>query len=419
MLSPADSDLVERDVGLPGLATLLDPVAFVDAWRRHSGDAAVADAALTYLRYKPGTNCIAAYRIRSAQASRCVYAKAFGADAADKLQKARGRLPGIVCGNLGIAAFAFPADAKLRTLSRLAVPARRRALLTRIFDGSEAHRDGALDPLAYKPERRYVARFEPANGTGAVLKFYAPEGFPAAARSCKAFASRGVLRIPRKSGGSKRHRILAFEWLRGAPLREILADPAADVGVLARVGAALGELHAQGDASLARRSAPADTVKLLELATTLGFLCPSLASRAAALAARVAASLAGTAGVPRAIHGDFYDKQVLVGAERIAILDLDQAAWGDPRSDLGLFVAHLERDCLLGRLDAARFAAAAGELVEGYQQTAGVPVAGLGVHVADGLLRLAHHPFRGHMPGWPDATARILDRVDEILAGPR
>ena len=110
---------------------------------------------------------------------------------------------------------------------------------------------------------------------------------------------------------------------------------------------------------------------------------------------------------------------MLVGPERITILDLDQAALGDPRSDLGLFIAHLERDHLLGRLNAMRVAEAASALVQGYQEAAGTPVKGLAAHVADGLLRLAHHPFRSHSPGWPDETVRILERVEEILEGPQ
>ncbi len=41
------------------------------------------------------------------------------------------------------------------------------------------------------------------------------------------------------------------------------------------------------------------------------------------------------------VHRDFYDKQVLVGANRITLLDTDTLAWGDPALDVGNFLAHL------------------------------------------------------------------------------
>jgi len=418
MLSLADADLIKRDDRLPGLATLLDADAFADAWRAQAAATDIESAELTYLRYKPATNCVASYRIRSAREIRTVYAKAYGADAATKLRKAQGRSSGVVCADLGIAAFAFPEDVKLRTLSRLALPARRRALFARIFRGSEGRRDGALHTLGYKPERRYVARFEPEIGADALLKFYAPEGFPQAARNRKAFESRGVLRIAGRCGGSKRHGVLAFEWLRGTPLRDVLADPLADVAALSKVGAALAALHAQAGSALAPRNSQLESAQLRDLAATIGFLLPPLARRAASLAERVSTRLVRAGGAHCAIHGDLYDKQVLLGSERVAILDLDQAAHGDPRSDLGLFVAHLERDHLLGQLDASRVADASGALVQGYQEATGVRVEELAAHVAGGLLRLAHHPFRNHTPGWPDHTVQILERVAEILAGP-
>lgn len=41
------------------------------------------------------------------------------------------------------------------------------------------------------------------------------------------------------------------------------------------------------------------------------------------------------------VHRDFYDKQLLVGANRITLLDTDTLALGDPAVDVGNFLAHL------------------------------------------------------------------------------
>ncbi len=41
------------------------------------------------------------------------------------------------------------------------------------------------------------------------------------------------------------------------------------------------------------------------------------------------------------IHRDFYDKQLLYAPDRTTVLDLDNAALGDPAQDHGNFTAHL------------------------------------------------------------------------------
>lgn len=425
MLSPADADLARRDRVLSGLPLLLDPDALADALRAAGWDEQIGSIELTYLRYKPATNCIAAYRVQSGPRTVSMYAKAYGTDAPMKLRKARSRSAECsveASGRLfledrGIAVLTFPQDEKLRVLSRLGDPVRRERLLARVFRGRPEAGDGEIETLAYKPERRYVGRYLPSEGRAAVLKFYGAEGYPVAATACRALESRERLRLAKKCGGSKRHRVLAFEWLPGRTLREVLASSAPPLDAVTAAGAAVAELHAQDGAKLPPRRRETELAELCGLADTLGFLCPALAGRANSLTRRVAAGLAGPHSPRSAIHGDLYDKQILLDGDRVAIVDLDRAALGDPRSDLGLFIAHLERDGLLGRLSPATIEVASGSLLEGYQQVTGTRVTGLGAFVADGLLRLAHHPFRSHLPEWQDATERILVRVEEILTG--
>ncbi|HET7087176.1 MAG TPA: sulfotransferase, partial [Anaerolineae bacterium] len=54
VLSPGNVDLARRDPALPGLATVLDPEAFVGALRRSVPDADLGAARITYVKYKPG-----------------------------------------------------------------------------------------------------------------------------------------------------------------------------------------------------------------------------------------------------------------------------------------------------------------------------------------------------------------------------
>src|SRR5206468_3047325 len=63
MLSATETDLIRRDPAVPGLATVLDPDAFVAALRRAAPEADLRLARITYVRYKPQRYCRVAYRL--------------------------------------------------------------------------------------------------------------------------------------------------------------------------------------------------------------------------------------------------------------------------------------------------------------------------------------------------------------------
>lgn len=425
MRSPADIELVRRDAGLPGLGHLLDPLALEAAIEECGGDGP-GRLELMYLRYKPGTNCLAAYRRPGSEGGPVLYAKAHGADAAIKLEKAAqdrprtagGLLPRILLPSLGVVVHSFPDDAKLSVLARLAVPAERSRLLGRALGRSLPEEAIDLEALAYKPERRYVARVrstEPGEGD-VVLKFHLAERHLRAREAARTFETREVLVVPPCRRGSKRHRITAHGWLGGVALRRSI-DEAVGPPSLARVGAALAELHSQDGGALRPRRRGARAAALRPLADTLGFLVPTLRDRAIRLAGCLAARGAERERSGTPIHGDFYDKQAIVMDDRVGIVDLDDAVLGDAGEDLGLFIAHLERDRLLGR-PLESFDELVGTLLEGYQRTAGRSVDSTRDFVAEGLLRLAHHPFRLNRPDWARETEEIVKRVEELIASP-
>lgn len=422
MSSSADLDLVRRDTVLPGLSTLLDTHALSKLISDRAGRS-FDQLDLVNLRYKPRTNCVAAYLARDNTGTTLLYAKAHGTDAEVKLAKAQLR-PGstgddafspIIAEQLGVAVFGFPDDMKLPILTRLAEPASRLDLLGCIMSDDEVIPGDELETLAYKPERRYVARFAPERPDGgAVLKFYSRQRHRVARRATRGLESRGRLCLPQRCGGSKRHNVLALKWIPGPTLRGVLdAGQAVDLGP---VGAAIAELHSQRDVRLARRSRSGRLLDLHVMCETLGFIYPPLEYDASRLAERVTSAISNCSGELTSIHGDLYDKQVVLSGDRVGLVDLDDAMRGDVRQDLGLFIAHLERDRLLGR-PLERVETLCGELLEGYQEATGKRVQELSPFVAEGLLRLAHHPFRGHGPGWPEQTKAILERTRELLAG--
>src|SRR5687768_106194 len=141
VLSPFDADLVRRDTALPGLGIVLDPEALVDVLRRSLPGADLGSVRATYVKYKPGTNCLAGYQLTVSGRVVDLYAKAYGVHASRKLQKAREN-PG-TSGALGpgripleddqIVVSVFPNDAKVRALPTLAAVESRVDMLREIL----------------------------------------------------------------------------------------------------------------------------------------------------------------------------------------------------------------------------------------------------------------------------------------------
>ncbi len=430
MLSHADTELVARERAIPGMATVLDPDAMA-ALLRAQPDIPEIDALQPYyVHYKPATNCLAAYRLLAGGTEHLLYAKAYGRDARVKFEKTR-RLAGIttplgpgtlVCGDSALAVYLFPVDHRLKALKRFADDERQHNLVKHIFRDRPELYDGRLTSLTYKPERRYVGRLEVAGTPQAILKFYNPAGYRAARTAARTFESSGALELPRLVACCDRFQALAFDWLNGCALSDLLRDPNVmqqkKIGVLQQTGAALAELQRQPVAGLGNRDHDVERSRLLSQAETIGQLAPDLYPRAARLAQQLAeAPGAGTSAICT-LHGDFYDRQVLIGDDdRVIILDLDNAALGEAAVDPGLFIAHLERAVLRNELDADELARFADAFLQGYQE-AGGPADGKGIrlYTAMGLFYLAAEPFRYREPDWTDRIGALLARIESLAA---
>lgn len=428
MLSPADADLVRRDTAVPGLGTVLDPDVFVSVLRREAPWADIGAARPVYVRYKPGMNCLVAYQLEVAGATVAVYARAYGPDAPAKLSKVRVTSsapaplgPGhMTLADTAIQLVIFPTDLKLAVLPRLTDATARQHLLRRLMPDRPDLWAGTLHSLRYKPERRYVARLHAGAAASVVLKAYAEPAYAAAQTSARIFRSHGPLQLARWLGGSRRHHVLALEWLPGRALDDVMMDQPLRSLPLAGVGAALAELHRQNPAGLRRLAREAEAASLQAVADGLGFVCPSLGPQANRLARRLAGCLVEAVPGDQPIHGDFYARQVVIDGDAVAILDLDEAMRGDGMADLGNFVAHLERSALCGALAPSRVEPIRAWLCDGYRTTGAsfVPTR-VDLHAAAGLLRLAPHPFRDRAPNWPEQTEAILARAEALLDAAR
>ncbi len=421
MLTGADQDLCMRDPGVPGLATLLDSKLFERSVRGCSEAFPIPSEipAPDYLRYEPGRRCVALYTVPG-EPLPFAYAKASRSDPTDSvaspLEPARD-FPLILEG-LNISVFPFPTDPKVRALARLVGGGGRcrRLLASALPDHPHLHRT-TPELLRYRPERRAVFRLGPAARGSVVLKLARKAGFARASHAQRVLQSSEQLQLPRHVGGSERHRMLAFDWIEGRELRDSLRAESPDLADIASVGAALAGLHAQVAQGLPERSTASSVERMRRTAALIGLLAPEHASRANRLADEVTRTLEMAPTVRASIHGDFYDNQVILTRDGIALLDLDEAALGNPLDDLGLFVAHLLRDVLLGDLSPVVAAAARAALIEGYGQATGiVSTESLRAHVALAYLGLGPSVFRKSRDRWPEFLDKLLDGVAAELA---
>ena len=424
MLSKSNSALIQREAEIPGLRTLLDPDVFIDFLRRFYPESTITNLNLSYVRYKPNTSCLVGYQIVSGEGVVDVYATAYQSLADDKIRKAKHRPqiagmfgPGrMILEEKKIVVSIFPNDNKLRSLRRLADPSLRKRLLRKTLSLKDELGDVDILKLAYKPERRFVAKLISQNKGITALKMYTKTGFSVPLWNAKAFHSTEALRLPRLLGHNERHNSLIFEWLPGKTLMELIVNPEFKLSIMNDVGAALSELHKQDPDVIRSWSVEDETPELLALAETIGFMCPNLAIRADQLAQKLVTQLNQIPHRSQPIHGDFYAKQVIVNKNQISFIDFDGATRGNPAADLGNFIAHLIRYELRTELQPNRVAPLADALLQGYLSTdKGKLDPELDLFTALALFKIAPHSFRHQEPNWAERTEALLNEAHSYI----
>jgi tRNA A-37 threonylcarbamoyl transferase component Bud32 len=426
MLSDADTAVVARDPVVPGLAVLLDPDRLAEELNRLLPGRRPETATITYLRYKPGTSCLAGLRLETPDGTVELSAKAYRAEtyAEARARTERPQLTtwlGPSCLRLDqhfIIFRGFPHDRKLKALVRLFDAERGAALLRQTLPDRPDLWSSAIEIIRYKPERRLVAVLSQAGRPGASLKAYDKDDFGAADHD--AFDGKGRLRLPRRLGRHSELRILVRDWLEGESLHQLLSQPGFDPACCREVGAALADLHGQEGRVLPGRPSGADGAAALAAAAMVAKLLPDLSDRVRSIAASTASVLGSASSWPTPIHGDFSAEQVIVGDGMLGVIDFDHASCGDAASDLGTFLAKVEVMTIDGLLDRRVAEATGAALWDGYRSESGA----LGwdqvrVHTALALLRLAPEKFRARMADWPMRTAMIIERADALISSLR
>jgi len=215
-----------------------------------------------------------------------------------------------------------------------------------------------LEELKRKPGRRCTFRAVGSERT-AIMKVYA-SGRAATVAARVAALSEGPSepRVPDVLLVDSRLRSVVFSDVPGIPLRVAVLD--GDVTACRRAGAALGRWHCFWRGLLPAALRPHTIDRELEILR-------SHAERAPATIASPTLSALSSAGADAwapvtVVHRDLYEEQLLLG-ERVALIDLDDAALGPPELDVGNLLGHLD---LLALRAGRGLTREIGALLEGY-----------------------------------------------------
>lgn len=435
MLLDDDLALASRDAALPRLVEFLDP-----EWLRGelASQVGIPVSALnlhqTTIRYKPATSCLVGYAGSVANHPLMLYARLHHPEQREKARKpicnatAASCLgpPALFLEQACVVVMLYPNDHELRFLPQLETMGEhlQKNLVSDLpaLEPWRKTRVASLTCLRYKPERRYVGKISFADRRALVLKLYArrfqpglpvPSGLHLAAGQGFSFAD--------WLGWSRSARMAALAWVEGTSLNTCMNQRPE---LVAEVGRCLATFHLHTlDHAPAMDQPRWNPQSLMDHAESSSHIAPSLSVHLQSLLHTVLNHDGLACLFPTShhcqIHGDFSADQVVVGSDRLTLIDLDRSRYDSPLHDLGTFIARLEFDALFssdparGRSEVIRLSR---ELIAGYRSVLALPLDGcISLVTALHLLALLQEPFRLRWPHWLAAMAAVLQLVETIL----
>jgi len=424
------------DPHLPGLTKLLDSRQFARAVSHLlPAGSQVTGCRPLYVRYKPGTNAIAAFEVEIDGHDRplLLHGKCHppGDYELARDKAATGRwiepvlgLPFAVCDKDQLLLFAFPNDQALDGLRLAANPRRlQRALYAHEPDLNQhdwrvSDSRMTIRPVRFKPEKRAVLRID----TRAIhrerkvkkpVRVYArvnrgEQGTSVAAlmtRLSLEFADHPLLCTPRVIVYLEEERTTLVADMGGQPL-------AVDESGVASAGRVLAYLHPIPHQGLPTRDSRSILASVEETVTTIANLAPELEHEAWILFEKMRLK-AGDHMDDRAtdfVHGDYHPQQILDLHGRTALLDFDRSYSGDSKADLGNYTAHLIFGDLVSGRNQTGWVPLRDSLVQAYRDESGGDISSrdLSFWTALGLMQLAPTPFRVLNREWPQILAATL-----------
>jgi aminoglycoside phosphotransferase len=397
--------LLAPDPAVPQRDALLDEQRMGDVLGTALTGSAADGCERVNAKYRVGESLRIVYRIAAGGESHTIAGRTFAGRSASVYRRA-GAWPAVLhAPELETVFWTFPNDRRLSGLH--------------LLDG----RSGALDRLvgqavartrlvAYAPERAATAEcLDAAGRVVAYVKLHWDAAERELANAEAAAAALGpadpFLRLPRVLAASLADGALVLEPLAGRRLDELSTGDLAPA--LCALGAGLATLHGVRPLP-ARRFDRLDPDRLRQAADLLGRARPDCERAATGVLAKLLDRAADGAGEPAHVHGDANLRNALLDGDRIALVDLEDAAAGPAAADLGFVLAGLLAARAQDNLAAAEQDALASALLRGYEWAGVLPDApSLRWHTAASALARVAVPAVGRV------RPAVLARLEPLL----
>lgn len=429
-----------------GLSTLLDPERMKQRLNsclpRESTQ--FESCRVTNLRQKTPTSCTICYELArnsdGGAPSEFAYVRAFSSeefqDANRRAQQSRWvmtteRLSVTPLDDLCAIIYWFPNDERLDGLRRIVTPKKLQRLFYEHFSEYPSmtwrisDRSIRLQVLRYKPERRAVLRCrfraQRKDESERHERFVYLGLYEIEKVTELTLTSRRIMHLSESAQLWTTAPLLAIDeddalmiWgeLSGTTLRSALSsgDCADDV---ARCADAIAEMHATDGTSLPPRdsiSAQTSAVRSF-LSSVLPEWIELIDDITRRLARRVVPAPTGGAGV---VHGDLHPGQMILGLDRIGLIDFDRSHVGDPLEDIG----NVRAQIWLGPPDGVRYnpEAVFGAFLDTYARSRDIASRELDTWTAFSLFRSAVVPLGRFQADWRNRTRAILQEADRLLS---
>jgi tRNA A-37 threonylcarbamoyl transferase component Bud32 len=270
--------------------------------------------------------------------------------------------------------------------------------------------------VAYAPEKCATAQcLDAASKIHAYAKVYAGvEGrrvfgvYEALGRSLQPDAS--GLSLPRSLAYAETHHVLLLESIEGRRIADL--EGIELLNGYRRLGAALATLHGlpiPGGLPLFKRL---DVERICRAARILGQARPDVRREAIELSSSLTLSRKSSDESAVCLHGDVHAKNGLLQGERLTLIDLDQAAAGNPAADLGSQLAVMAYSRLVGHLSASSTRELSEAFLKGYAAVRALPsLDSLRWHTAAALL--AERAVRAVNRVRPEGLTYLRELLDE------
>ncbi len=407
--------LFRPDPILPGIECLLDV-------RKFANLASIrGPITIENIRYKPQTSCLVSYCIgveNRTSPHGWIHAKAFRSDdwASRKTKLSKNhpdRSKVQLIDELAIAVFSFPKDSELPAIERL------------MTDPSEFVKRVTNEPLgnvrkisvlAYKPNRRLTAKIDTESERPIVLKLYESRHFDLIDRKLRP-SSPGQIPITTRLNHSHRHSVICFDWIEGRPPDLATLDDRQMKWLVNGLSKCVDSFQ-DFQIKQSRLTESNPRVSIDNIAQYLSIVLPPVTDILIETGARIILLLdkiqqTQSSGRGQLVHGDFHPDQILVQGDRVTVCDFDKCHLGDPVSDWGNFLAHVEYQSICGDcpFESCRLITDQIANLQRFQRESQSNKLQLFQLVS--LFQLLTHPFRSGLENWSELTESLVTTLDE------